>query len=134
MLKDLSSLHSNSVDILYDIAAIINSTPFSFFAKAIANPQDGNFFKFNKQFLNPVPFPVQAVKNVDALMLDLSETAREIERCKLRMMRNQSRANRYQSLISGYWNSIDNITCELYQRTSQEKELVLRQQREDRII
>ena len=44
-------------DKLYAMAAIINSTPFAYFAKSIANPQQGGFYKFNKQFLDPVPFP-----------------------------------------------------------------------------
>lgn len=43
-------------DKLYAMAAIINSTPFAYFAKSIANPQQGGFYKFNKQFLDPVPF------------------------------------------------------------------------------
>ena len=45
---------------LYAIAAIINSTIFNTFARSIANPQQGGYYKFNKQFLDPVPFPKDA--------------------------------------------------------------------------
>ena len=41
---------------------IINSTPFSVFAKAKANPQQNGYNKFNKQFLIDVPFPMDLLK------------------------------------------------------------------------
>jgi hypothetical protein len=34
-------------DKLYAMAAVINSTPFAYFAKSIANPQQGGFYKFS---------------------------------------------------------------------------------------
>ncbi len=44
---------------LYALSAIINSTIYSVLARSIANPQTNGYFKFNKQFLEPVPFPYQ---------------------------------------------------------------------------
>ena len=46
---------------LYAMAAIINSTIFNTFARSIANPQQGGYYKFNKQFLDPVPVPRDAL-------------------------------------------------------------------------
>ena len=43
------------------IALIVNSTVFSVLAKSRANPQSGGYYKFNKQFLTPVPFPSTAL-------------------------------------------------------------------------
>ena len=46
---------------LYALAGIINSTPFAYFAKSIANPQQNGYYKFNKQFLDPVQLPVSGI-------------------------------------------------------------------------
>ena len=44
-------------DILKLVALIVNSLVYNSLAKCGANPAAGGFYKFNKQFLCPVPFP-----------------------------------------------------------------------------
>ena len=39
------------------LTCVINSTVFSVLGKAGANPQSGDYYKFNKQFLTPIPVP-----------------------------------------------------------------------------
>ena len=51
------TINNSPEDIMKAITCIINSTAFSVLAKAGANPQLNNYYKFNKQFLSPVPFP-----------------------------------------------------------------------------
>jgi hypothetical protein len=59
-------------ELLKAIACIINSSVFSYFAKLLANPQlDGNY-KFNKQFLEPVPFPFEKLVDNQAMINNLS--------------------------------------------------------------
>ena len=45
------------------VTCIINSTVFSALAKCGANPQRGGYYKFNKQFIEPVPLPINNLKN-----------------------------------------------------------------------
>jgi hypothetical protein len=40
------------------LTCLMNSTIFSVLGKAGANPQTGDYYKFNKQFLTPIPVPV----------------------------------------------------------------------------
>ena len=80
-------------DRLYALAGIINSTPFAFFAKTIANPQQNGYFKFNKQFLDPVPFPVASYKEMSEKMLAVADIAKKIEQLHLRMSASTSRAS-----------------------------------------
>ena len=55
---------------LYALAAIINSTIFNTFARSIANPQQGGYYKFNKQFLDPVPVPKREFLQVAGVSQD----------------------------------------------------------------
>ena len=64
---------------LYAIAGVINSTLFSVLARSIANPQDGGYFKFNKQFIEPVPFPTETFLANEDLRLRIADKAGEIE-------------------------------------------------------
>ena len=49
------------MELMKAVALIVNSTVFSVLAKSRANPQSGGYYKFNKQFLMPVPFPSAAL-------------------------------------------------------------------------
>lgn len=51
------------------IASIVNSSIFSILGKANANPQANGYYKFNRQFLDPIPFPVGILKDTDHVMV-----------------------------------------------------------------
>ena len=55
------SIPGGSMELMKAVALIVNSTVFSVLAKSRANPQSGGYYKFNKQFLMPVPFPSAAL-------------------------------------------------------------------------
>ena len=55
------SIPGGSMELMKAVALIVNSTVFSVLAKSRANPQSGGYYKFNKQFLMPVPFPSVAL-------------------------------------------------------------------------
>lgn len=120
-------------DRLYALAGIINSTPFAFFAKTIANPQQNGYFKFNKQFLDPVPFPVASYKEMSEKMLAVADIAKKIEQLHLRMSASTSRASRYVAAVKALWDELDKVCCELYNLTDKEREIVLSNPRKDRI-
>lgn len=119
-------------DRLYALAGIINSTPFAFFAKLIANPQQNGYYKFNKQFLDPVPFPTLSYNEMSTDMVQLANVARQIEQLHTRMNATTSRASRYAPAIKALWNDLDTICCRLYQFTADEKITIMSNQRNDR--
>ena len=119
-------------DRLYALAAIINSTPFAFFAKSIANPQQNGYYKFNKQFLDPIPFPVKAYQAMTSEIVALANVAKKIESIHTRMSITPSRASRYAPAVKVLWNELDSICCRLYQFSKEEKDIVMAHQRKDR--
>lgn len=118
-------------DRLYAMAAIVNSTPFACFAKLIANPQRGGFYKFNKQFLDPVPFPCNEFRIFGEKMQQLANVARRIEEINTAICTNTTYATRLYPLLNTLWEEVDNLCCELYGLTEAEKEAVMSNPRSD---
>lgn len=118
-------------DKLYAMAAIINSTPFAYFAKSIANPQRGGFYKFNKQFLSPVPFPCREFRIFGESMHRLSAVARHIEETNTAIMARISSASRLYPLLNNLWDMVDRLCCELYGLTESEKRTIMSNPRID---
>lgn len=97
------------------ITMIINSTVFSVFAKSGANPQSGGYFKFNKQFLTPVPFPCSKFGRGDVHTEKLSGLYDEIKRI-MGVYKNASEQNYlyYESVLDAKWIEVDEICAEMY--------------------
>ena len=100
---------------LYALAAIINSTIFNTLARSIANPQQGGYYKFNKQFLDPVPFPRDAFIKCGKDFEELANIAKKIEKT------NEQIRNSVGSQISGLklslkslWRKLDQKCDKLY--------------------
>ena len=118
-------------DKLYAMAAIINSTPFAYFAKSIANPQQGGFYKFNKQFLDPVPFPCKEFREFSEKIQLLANIARRIEETNTAINTNATYATRLYPLLNTLWEEVDNLCYELYGLTETEKETIMSNPRSD---
>lgn len=118
-------------DKLYAMAAVINSTPFAYFAKSIANPQQGGFYKFNKQFLDPVPFPRMEFIAFSERMQQLAGMARRIEETNTAITTSISSASRLYPLLNKLWNEVDRLCCELYGLSDSEKEIIMSSPRTD---
>lgn len=118
-------------DKLYAMAAVINSTPFAYFAKSIANPQQGGFYKFNKQFLAPVPFPCDDFRTFSDRMQRLAIVARRIEEANTAITTNISSASRFYTLLNNFWNEVDRLCYELYGLTEAEKGAIMSNPRTD---
>ena len=112
-------------DKLYAMAAVINSTPFAYFAKSIANPQQGGFYKFNKQFLDPVPFPCNEFSMFSEVMQRLAAIARRIEETNMVIAANISSAPRFYTLLNRLWEEVDQLCYEIYGLTEAEKETIM---------
>lgn len=100
---------------LYAMAGIVNSTIFSVLARSIANPQTNGYFKFNKQFLEPIPFPVENFSSNELLKEAIAKISQAIEQAQTRYMNgtpNQKRA--ISRVLLRHWNSLDQKVYELY--------------------
>lgn len=103
---------------LYALSAIINSTVFSVLARSIANPQANGYFKFNKQFLEPVPFPCV---NFAHNSVNLFNVAVYIEELQNRYKKTSPVERRTLAmLISRQWEILDNLCYQLYELTEDE--------------
>lgn len=99
---------------LYALAAIFNSSWFATLARSIANPQQNGYFKFNKQFLDPLPFPCVSLENEDQHIKDLAATAQKIERINQRIAKSPTTKGNYTQALSALWLELDEIVEELY--------------------
>ena len=99
---------------LYALAAIFNSSWFATLARSIANPQQNGYFKFNKQFLDPLPFPCVSLDNEDRYIKDLAAIAQKIERINQRIAKSPTTKGNYTKALSALWNELDDIVEKLY--------------------
>ena len=118
---------------LYALAAIINSSIFNTFARSIANPQQGGYYKFNKQFLDPVPVPRDELLQGSRRINRLANIARRIEQTneQLRNAIGGQKSGLINALRS-LWSQLDQLCNRLYGLTKEEKALVYQTIRFDR--
>ena len=116
-------IQDKSENNLYAIASIINSTLFSACARSIANPQQNGYFKFNKQFIEPIPFPKEHFENNSALVAEISAIGKNIEQLQNQYLSATPRQkNIYRNSLNTHWNSLDEKVYELYQLSDTEKD------------
>lgn len=107
---------------LYALSAIINSTIYSVLARSIANPQTNGYFKFNKQFLEPVPFPCENFKNNFKLKTNLANIAKQIQDLQNKYKKSSPvEKTTYERLLLSQWNLLDELCYQFYGLTDDEK-------------
>ena len=109
---------------LLALSAVINSTVFSVLARSIANPQDSGYYKFNKQFLDPVAFPVFKFEtNQDNQVIELAAISKNI---MINQTKYQSapptQKRTFKTLLERDWNALDHLVYKLYDLTDREIE------------
>ena len=78
-------------------------------------PQSNGYFKFNKQFLEPVPFPCQQFIDNDGIKTQLSEASQRIELLQDRFLKGSPNQQRSLArLLVSQWDILDNLCYELY--------------------
>ena len=111
---------------LYAVAGIINSTIFSVCARAIANPQQNGYFKFNKQFIEPVPFPVINFEDNHKLVSEIANVSQDIQQVQLQYIRaSPHRKSSLQASLRILWNELDTKAFALYQTDSTEQDFFI---------
>lgn len=99
---------------LYAVASIINSILFSVLARSIANPQDAGYFKFNKQFLEPIPFPVESFNTSPELITQLAEISKNIEKRQEQYKENPNNRTILNTILRQLWSQLDSLVYKLY--------------------
>lgn len=119
---------------LYALAGLINSTIFNTLARSIANPQQGGYYKFNRQFLDPVPVPVKAFLSRDRNVCRLAKVSKQIERINEKL--SEGPGVQQSGLIASLkkkWEELDSICDKLYGiKNSGDKALLYAAARKDR--
>ena len=118
---------------LYALSAIINSTIFCAFARSIANPQQGGYYKFNKQFLNPVPVPKDAFVECNPQIKKLAKLAKRIENTNQQIRTSiGGQTTGLENSLKSLWLELDKICDKLYGLTIEEKGIIYTTHRFDR--
>ena len=98
------------------IACIINSTIFSVLGKSGANPQAGGYYKFNKQFLAPIPFPSSKLRKNSPIINALSVLYDDIVELQLQYIQSSYTVKEMLShSLRTKWNELDDICFKLYE-------------------
>lgn len=124
------TLDNPNIEVAKSITAILNSTVFSVFAKLEANPQSGGYYKFNKQFLNPVPLPIKVLEQSPELINVLSNIVDEITDLQMTYLKSISaKKNIYRQILNKKWQILDNLCYKLYGLSKKEIELIVNEGR-----
>ncbi len=121
---------------LYALAGIINSTIFNAFARAIANPQRGGYFKFNKQFLDPVPVPAKAFLTCNKDIKKLADIAKQIELTNAQIKTCiGGKTSGLKLSLQKLWRELDELCMKLYGiKKPEDKALLNSVVRKDRML
>jgi len=109
---------------LLAISAIINSTIFSLMARTLALPQQNGYYKFNKQFLDPVPFPIEKLNDSNVIN-HLAELADNLISLGRRYIQSDpSGRNTFQKALEIRWTQLDEFVNDLYELTEEQEDLI----------
>lgn len=106
---------------LFGISGIVNSTLFSVLARSIALSQKNGYFKFNKQFIEPIPFPKKNFINNNVLVKEISVVAIHIKQVQEQYRGSSpSQKNTLKTLLESYWAKLDSKVYQLYDLTDEQ--------------
>ena len=104
------------------ITGIMNSTVFSVLAKLKANPQSGGYFKFNKQFLAPVPFPSKRLREDVKTQKRIATATDKIRTLEERfVIANANHRGLIAQQLESLWGELDKMAETLYGLTPEER-------------
>ena len=111
---------------LYAIAGVINSTLFSILARSIALKQQNGYFKFNKQFIEPIPFPKEAFESNPTLVAHIAQLSQTIQ-TKQEQYKNTTpkQKNILKILLNDLWKKLDESIFDLYELNQEERTFFL---------
>ena len=115
---------------LYAITGIINSTLFSVLARSIAMVQQNGYFKFNKQFIEPIPFPKDNFESNPTLVKEIFKITKKIKEKQEQYKKSTPRQkNIFKKVLINLWQDLDSKVFELYELTEDEIEFFIQKSR-----
>lgn len=107
------------------LTMIINSNIFSVFAKCGANQASNGYYKFNKQFIEPVPVPNKKLKSTNKIVKDLALLYDELKA----LLKEYGKATAsdklmYKGVMESKWKKVDELCYEIYGVDEEEKTLI----------
>lgn len=106
---------------LLALAGIINSTLFSVLARSIALSQQNGYFKFNKQFIEPVPFPMGNFNTNTILVKEIFKLSQSIEKFQNQYPNSSPRQKGIlKASLTSLWNNLDQKVYKLYDLRSEQ--------------
>ncbi|MDQ8015169.1 MAG: N-6 DNA methylase [Flavobacterium nitrogenifigens] len=103
------------------LSAIINSTVYSVLTRSVAMPQSNGYFKFNKQFLEPTPFPCENFAQNEPIKIKLASVVKKIQNQQLKYQQGSPNQKRiYARLLNGSWQELDDLCYLLYELEPEE--------------
>lgn len=107
------------------IACVVNSTIFSVLGKSGANPQAGDYYKFNKQFLAPIPFPSSKLKKNPAAIESLAQLYDDIAELQNQYIHSSSTVREMLvHSLNSKWCELDDICYGLYEVSDVEQKQI----------
>lgn len=104
------------------ITCVINSTIFSVLGKAGANPQAGEYYKFNKQFLTPIPLPSSKLMAGSDGVFRLSTLFDHITELQDRYLASSPNQKEiFKRALNEKWTDLDEVCFSMYEVTDAEK-------------
>ena len=115
----------NNETVMKALTMIINSTLFSVFGKSGANPASNGYYKFNKQFIEPIPLPNEKINPSNSLIIKLAGLYDEIKA----LLDEYDKANlvdkkSYRDMMEAKWKAVDICCMDLYEIEADERMLI----------
>ena len=111
--------------IMKALTMIINSTIFSVFAKCGANQASNGYYKFNKQFIEPVPLPNKKLTALNETVKHLASLYDELKDLLSEYVKATTNDKLiYKGVMELKWKEIDGLCYEFYGVDQKEKELI----------
>lgn len=115
----------NNETVMKALTMIINSTLFSVFGKSGANPASNGYYKFNKQFIEPIPLPNGKITPSNSLIIKLAGLYDEIKS----LLNEYDKANlvdkkSYRDMMEAKWKAVDICCMDLYEIEVDERMLI----------
>lgn len=115
----------SNIKIMKALTMIINSTLFSVFGKCGANPASNGYYKFNKQFLEPIPLPNKKITPSNNYIKKLTKLYDEIKA----LLKEYDKANEtdkksYRDMMKAKWQAVDECCMDMYEIENDERMII----------
>lgn len=115
----------DDIIVMKALTMIINSTIFSVFGKCGANQANNGYYKFNRQFIDPIPLPNVKINRSNVYINKLAVFYDEMKEL-LAEYEKASKTDKvyYKSVMDARWSLIDDCCYELYEISKEEKSMI----------